>query len=235
MNSNITVICVYNNEDVFNNTLKASLEKQDIGYELVALDNRGGQFTSAAAALNCGAQSHTGDGIFIFVHQDIEFVSNDSLRKFAESIEKFRTGDIVGVAGAKSAVRKIYTNITYGNEYKKYTEPPYNTYGLEKDFVSVDTVDECLFGMKKETYEMYKFNEQVCDGWHFYAAEICMNAVLHQNNVYVVKSDVNHLGGKAVTDKGFRQVLQKLANHYAVSFRTIATTCIFTTIELRVK
>lgn len=39
-----------------------------------------------------------------------------------------------------------------------------------------DTVDECCFGMERETFNSLRFNEDICDGWHLYAVEMCLRA-----------------------------------------------------------
>jgi len=66
----ISVVCVYNNERTFKNVLLKSLENQTVGFELIALDNRGGRYRSAAEALNYGGEQAKGDYI-MFVHRDV--------------------------------------------------------------------------------------------------------------------------------------------------------------------
>ena len=52
----ISIICVYNDENIFRSWLLQSLEKQTVEYELIALNNAEGEFKSAAQAYNYGVQ-----------------------------------------------------------------------------------------------------------------------------------------------------------------------------------
>ena len=40
----ISIICVYNNQNQFESQLKASLESQDVDYELIDIDNTNNKF-----------------------------------------------------------------------------------------------------------------------------------------------------------------------------------------------
>lgn len=63
----ISVICVLNNEEQYQNILVHSLNIQDCDYELISIDNRNYAFTSCAAALNWGADHSTFLHIRIFL------------------------------------------------------------------------------------------------------------------------------------------------------------------------
>ena len=55
--SSLSIICVYNNQEVLEACLLKGLEAQkNKDYELILLDNRSNQFSSAAKALNYGAK-----------------------------------------------------------------------------------------------------------------------------------------------------------------------------------
>ena len=144
----ISVICVWNNEEQYQNILIHSLNIQDCDYELISIDNRNHAFTSCAAALNWGADHSTGE-ILIFTHQDISFEKKSSLKEFGQFI-KAHPDIIIGAFGAKQ---------------KAYSE----------DYLC-DTVDECCFGMTREVFDSLRFNEKVCNGWHLYAVEMCLRA-----------------------------------------------------------
>lgn len=144
----ISVICVWNNEEQYQNILVHSLNIQDCDYELISIDNRNHAFTSCAAALNWGADHSTGE-ILIFTHQDISFDKKSSLKEFGQFI-KAHPDIIIGAFGAKQ---------------KAYSE----------DYLC-DTVDECCFGMTREVFDSLRFNEKVCNGWHLYAVEMCLRA-----------------------------------------------------------
>ena len=222
--SNISIICCYNNPDKMK-YLTNSLADQDIDYEPVFIDNSSGRFHCAAAALNYGAsQAHC--SLLFFVHQDIKFKTRDSLRKLAEKADSLKMHDIAGCAGAvlQDGRKKTITNMTYSPEEKHY---PGIFHG---DCVNVETVDECLFIMKKETWESHPFDENVCDNWHFYAVEQCLFHRLRGGSVYVYDSEVNHLSETGTLDKTFFRALIRLIKHYKGSYPYIvATTGYWTT------
>ena len=75
----MSIICVYNNEDILEEYLIKSLNYQSEEYELILVDNRLGQFTSASSALNHGAEEANGD-YFVFAHQDIYLPDKDWIK-----------------------------------------------------------------------------------------------------------------------------------------------------------
>lgn len=144
----ISVICVWNNEEQYQNILIHSLNMQECDYELISIDNRNHIFSSCASALNWGADHSNGE-VLVFTHQDISFEKNFSLKEFGKFIKK-HPNKITGAFGAKN---KIYS----------------------EDYLC-DTVDECCFGMTREFFNLLRFNEDICDGWHLYAVEMCLRA-----------------------------------------------------------
>ena len=83
------------------------------------------------------------------MHQDIAFETPSSLKDFGFFIAN-HPDMIIGAYGAKKK----------GNSY----EAPY----------ACETVDECCFGMTRECFNRLRFNEEICDGWHLYAVEMCL-------------------------------------------------------------
>lgn len=181
----ISVICVWNNEEQYQNMLVSSLNKQNCEYEVISIDNRNNTFTSCAEALNWGADHSLGE-ILVFVHQDISFDTTSSLREFGQFI-KNHSNMIIGAFGAKK---------------KAFSE----------DYLC-DTVDECCFGMTRELFNTLRFNEEVCDGWHLYAVEMCLRAKEHTlfgGGIY--NPGITHFSGGNVdlnNMKKFRQLLIK--------------------------
>lgn len=150
----ISLICCYNNYIEYNYLLKSLQEQQNVDFEIVEIDNSKNCFTSASSALNFGAEKATGD-ILVFLHQDIEFNDKNSLYQLVDSIENVKGRELlVGLFGAS-------------HEYSVRNM---------NNFREVETLDECLVAMKKETWEKIKFNEQICDGWHLYVVEFCLRA-----------------------------------------------------------
>ncbi|MGB8510003.1 MAG: glycosyltransferase family A protein, partial [Pyrinomonadaceae bacterium] len=79
------MVCVFNDGEVLERRLLASLRAQTSPHELVTVDNRESQFDSAAKALNRGARRAHGDWI-IFAHQDVALLSPDWLARCEEML-----------------------------------------------------------------------------------------------------------------------------------------------------
>lgn len=92
-----SIICVYNDPEILDSWLLTSLESESEAlYESILIDNREGNYSSAAAALNAGAARANGD-YYIFVHQDVRFLGDswfDSALLYLDSL------DDIGIAGA---------------------------------------------------------------------------------------------------------------------------------------
>ena len=194
----VSLICCYNNITLYEN-MKKSLEKQTIEYELIGIDNREGQYKSAAVALNVGGASANGD-IFIFLHQDIVFENENSLENYIRVIPKDRAA-IVGLFGAS---------------HKKRRTIAYNLYEAE-------TLDECCVAMSRKVYEQLRFNEVVCNSWHLYVVEMCLRA--SEQNILVAsgKFEIKHLSSGMV-DESYMKTFKELISIYKKK-RWIATTC----------
>ena len=80
----LALICCYNNEKQLNELLLDSYNEQDVECEKIFIDNSNNKFSSAAKALNYGA-SISESNYYIFLHQDIRFLSSDSLKNFMKN------------------------------------------------------------------------------------------------------------------------------------------------------
>lgn len=78
MDKRISLITVYNNEKLVREMTDSAAVQQGVSVEYILLDNRGRKFESAAAALNEGIEKSTGE-VLVFLHQDIEFLSEGVL------------------------------------------------------------------------------------------------------------------------------------------------------------
>jgi len=96
-----SIVCVYNSEQVLKDWLTKGLGAQDSEFELILVDNTGGGFKSAAAALNYGGVKAAGEYI-IFAHQDVCLPAADWLRR-AEAF--LRELPHLGVAGAAGMIK----------------------------------------------------------------------------------------------------------------------------------
>ena len=178
-----------------------SLKKSTIEYELVGIDNTNSKFKSAAAALNFGGDIATGD-MLVFLHQDIIFNSEKSLATLVENYKKLPSDSaILGIFGATRTGKKEI---------------------LEGVF-AVDTLDECLVILNRDTFEKHRFNENLCNGWHLYVVELCIRIRMLNGLVAVVEHDITHLSTGEVNES-YMKTFKQLLNTYK-SEKWICTTC----------
>lgn len=213
----VTIVCVYNNKELFEKQLLSSLMNQDVDYEIIGIDNNKEKFSSAAEALNAGALRASAD-IVIFSHQDIFLKGHSELSQFVERIKSYPVGTILGAAGAKEKIKTHFGTYTSGPEYKKeYRE-------VEWKEMEVSCIDECFFGMKKETFLLYRFNEELCSDWHLYGVELSLQARKRGFSVYVLPVQLHHFSYGRISI-GYMRGLQKIVEYYHKDFDYIWTTC----------
>ena len=226
MSQLVSVICVYNKTDVFNNTLKKSLDEQNISVELIAVDNTKKIFSSAAAALNYGASKSNGS-ILIFVHQDVIFETPTTLSKLIEIFKNCAgAGDIGGVVG--TAFNESGTPRIIAGSKVNFLGEKVGNKGFQHEFSEVESIDEFIIIMHKEAFKRHPFDEKVCNGWHFYVIEQCLNAKVHKHKVFVINTDVHHLSPGKV-DSSFYWTQYKIARKYQNIDQVVGTCCNFRT------
>jgi len=161
-----SVICVFNDQDQLNDILKSGINNQKFeNFETVFIDNRNGEYGSAAAALNNGAEMANGE-FYIFMHQDVK-LPPEYLSKAKNYISEI---DNLGIAGAASVRKAEKGNIERVNVIKHS--------GLLRDYATdisepteVATLDELLLIIPKGVFNEESFSEEVCQGWHLYGIE----------------------------------------------------------------
>ena len=108
-----SIICPCSDRNTFDRLLGASLQKQSCkNYELVILDAKEHGFTSAAETLNYGAEISRGD-ILLFVHQDVQFLSENWLDQLERYCGLYDFG-IAGVAGSCLLTRSVFSSVKHG-------------------------------------------------------------------------------------------------------------------------
>ena len=197
----ISVICCYNDEAQFRDFC-ASLETQKADWQLIPIDNRKQTFHSAAAALNFGADQSDGD-ILVFSHQDIRFLSTDCLERLTAPIREASGLDLI--SGAFGVVRSNSRVVAV------------------EDFTSAESVDECLFAMRRETWERNRFDEELCDGWHLYAVELCFRVRQGRGAVTAGDCHVEHLSQGHI-DTAYMRCFRRLIQRYR-SLEYLTTSC----------
>ena len=87
--------------------------------------------------------------------------------------------------------------------------------GLEfHGLVACDTVDECFFGGRTETFRTEPFDEKLCDNWHLYAVERCLRARTRGGRVWVCDVPLIHHSGGNI-NHSYNEGFRRIAAHYA--------------------
>ncbi len=211
-----SLICVYNDYQKLSSQLLQSIEKQKESIEVILVDNTNGEYKCSVDALRYGVSKCSTD-VYVFVHQDISIKEDEGLISFVRAIKNGKVGDIFGVAGAIECERKNIGLYTSGEKYSEVLLE------CEWKLKKVSCVDECMFGMKKETYDEHPFDRELCDDWHLYCAEMCMNARKNGANVWVVPIQIHHYSSGTIS-VGYMKCLRNIAAKYSRDFKFIWTT-----------
>lgn len=191
----ISVVVVFNDRALLEEMLGASLARQRPAPEVVAIDNTGGTYSSAAAALNVGARQASGEYLF-FAHQDVSFSSEDWLERAERLLRELPDAGIAGVAGARARAG------SEGREIVSLIEdavPPQRTDHVAlSEPTRVETVDECAFFVPRSVFADQAFDERTCDGWHLYAVEYSLSASAAGLQVYALPLPLYHRSQGAV-------------------------------------
>ena len=216
----VSVICCFTSEEALA-YLADSLDEQTLPCERIFVDNQENRFTSAAAALNYGATKATGD-LMLFCHQDIRFKDSHALEDLVTSCDELQIGDVGGVAGAiRAGHRKVTkTNITHSPQEVRYDRRDW----FYTSYIEVESVDECVIALRRETWEVAPFDERLCDGWHLYAVERCLLARATGCRALAFDARINHLSVSGTMDKAFFACLRKLVAVYGAAFDAIVAT-----------
>ena len=204
----ISIVCVYNNEEVLRDYLLKSLENQTVEFELIKINNASNKFKSAAEALNYGGKNAKGKYI-MFVHQDVELGSDSWLESTEKLLDNLSDVGIAGVAGAKEG--KIYGYISScGSIWGKPLQKP----------EEIQTLDECLFIVPKFVFSKMQFDEKTFCGWHCYGADYCLSIGKMGLRAYVIPAFVYHrsLGSNV---KELSKYLKRLYNKHKANYRHI--------------
>lgn len=214
-----SVICVYNNKDLFESVLCKSLQHQTVPFELVAIDNTRHRFSSAAAALNFGAQEASEDSeYYIFVHQDIDLGTDLWLAQAESILKQLPDVGVAGVAGLRPGDRTLLSNITHGS-------PPVAAGRRRLSVpIKVQTVDECLLIIPRKVFDVQRFDDEVCAGWHMYGVDYCLGIARKGFAVYVLPLCLHHLSLGTRT-RDYYQTLGRVLKKHKGKERKIYTTC----------
>ncbi len=215
----ITIICVYNNRKILENTLLKSLNNQIDEYELILIDNTDGNFESASKALNYGARRAT-QKYMMFVHQDVDLLHETCLHDIEDAIEPLNNLGVAGVAGYSKTNDK---HVMVSNIQDGY--PPEAVGTKIDEPVNVQTVDECLFIVSRSLFKELEFDEKTCSNWHLYGVDYCLSAKTLKKSVYVIPIEIYHASRTESFSKEYYSTLTKVIQKHGKNYKTIDTSC----------
>ncbi len=225
-----SVICVYNDKNIFNEWLLAGLKGQTREYELITVDNTACAFRSAAAALNHGAAKAKGDYL-MFIHQDVRLLSDDWLEK-AEAF--LRTEPWLGVAGVAGMIKTRACGIMNVGTIPEANRVWVVYHGRDKEAniydkalsgstAEVQTLDEQLVLVPAKVFSAIKFDEAACPGWHMYGVDYALSVRKYGLKAYVLPLPVWHLSRGEMNSEYFTALENVIAKHREE--KKIYTTC----------
>jgi hypothetical protein len=224
----ISVICVYNDEQILKACLLKSLSEQETAVETIIVDNTQNRFRSAAEALNWGGKQAVGDYL-MFVHQDVDLCSDsffDGLEALLNSLPKLGVAGVAGLSEYGGPFLERCRNKIHGRSQARYRNvitqgPQKERWGTPIQAPEpVQTLDECLVIIPKAVFREIQFDEVTCDGWHLYAADYCLTVGARGFIVYAIPRGIHH------HSKGFREtsalgVIASLGLHPEEYYRTL--------------
>jgi hypothetical protein len=213
----ISIICVFNDKSVLDNYLIKHLTVRNKDYELILLDNSSERFVSAAKALNFAGGMAKGDYL-MFAHQDFDLGDDKWLKEAEKIIIKLENMGIAGVAGRSKEKGWTVTNIREG------VPPKFISPERIKKPIKVQTLDECLFIIPKNVFNILKFDEEVCDDWHLYAVDYCLSVKNLGYEVYVIPLSGHHKSQADSLSEGYYSTLRKLLKKHGKNYNIILTT-----------
>lgn len=215
----VSLICVYNNSDKFQEMAASSKNQKDVEIEHISIDNTSGVFTSAASALNYGVKQATSNYL-VFLHQDIIFLEPDALIQIVNYLDQ-APNTLMGAAGVQRK-KKLHDDMKIiSSMYEGLYKHAYNS---SRQITEVFVLDECFFACKKDLFNCIQFDEKTCDGWHLYTADLCLNAYLHNIDVIVLPLPQIWHKSHGFADKTYFKTQNRLAKKYKKYFKIINTT-----------
>ncbi|MFA5374637.1 MAG: glycosyltransferase [Dehalococcoidia bacterium] len=211
---------VYNNELLLNRVLIPSIKNQTVKCEFIPVDNTHGQFKSAAAALNFGAEQAYGEYI-MFIHQDVELGSPLWLEAVESILNNIPDLGVAGIAGMSEKGRNDFERRKgYGSDSGKI----WSYSNAANTPAPVQTVDDCLLLIPKSVFNELKFDEITFDGWHCYGVDYCLSVSALGLKAYSIPLFIYHRSLQQNMEYliGYQR---RLYNKHKSNHKVIYTTC----------
>lgn len=180
----VSIVTVFNDPDVRADCLDRSLEAhrdEAPETEYLPVDNTGGAFASAGAALNHGAARAKHDQV-AFVHQDVYL---HSLTALEEAAGRLAGDDGIGMLGALGVTHE-------GRFLGRIRDRVFLLGDAAPHPVPVDTVDELLFVIPRRLLEREPLPEDPEFAWHAYAVEYGLRVRAQGRRVCAVDIPLTH-------------------------------------------
>ena len=160
-----------------------------------------------------------------FIHEDILIKTENWGKILIDFYEKTTDCGIIGFAGGRYAPKNfsswndsfpdIYSNYwEYSEEIKDYVHFFYSP--PNQNFSEVVALDGLFLFLSKKIYEDLKFDEETFDGFHFYDADISLNASFKYKNYVSNTISIYHRSPGFFDDSYCNNILkfQKKWNKY---------------------
>jgi len=141
------------------------------------------------------------------------------------ALEQLPSLGVAGAAGCKEGLVGTLSNMSHG------TPPtPAGTAGAVAMPTRVQTLDECLIIVPRNTFDRLQFDEGACDGWHLYAVDYSLDVKMLGLDVYVVPVVAYHKlgaierGGNRL-QRDYYEILKKVLKKHRDRYRLVFTTC----------
>lgn len=217
-NVQFSLITIVNKEDVYQDFKANLLEQEGVNYELIKVKNDHNQFSSARMAYNQALKKANGN-YMVFLHPDMRFLDKYALRDVLNQATKLPNLGVAGISGCLFKLHHhrstVVSTIVHGDPAHRFGQ------SIEKP-IKVQTVDECFFVMTREFCKQHPFSD--LDGWHMYAVEQCLVALLNDKVNYVVPCRMWHHSTGFSENWQYIQTGKKIVKRYGQYFPSINTT-----------
>jgi hypothetical protein len=242
----ISVICVYNDQQILQAYLLKSLSEQETACETIIVDNTKNRFKSAAEALNWGGTQAVGDYL-MFVHQDVDLCSDSFFNGVEELLDSLSDLGVAGVVGTRQRAGPFFercSNMIHNRPPARFRNaithgPLRERFGTPiREPEPVQTLDECLVIIPKSLFRIMQFDEVTCDGWHLYAADYCLSVSTQGFGVYAIPKFVHHqskgnkeksalgvIASLGVQPEEYYATLERVLTKHKDSYKWIHTSC----------
>lgn len=196
----ITIATLVHNEEQYNNfIMDLSKQRTNYKFEMVIIPNFNKEFSGCAEPLNIALD--LADGVVVnLCHQDLR-VNATWIEGIINHITNFTRNNVkwgvLGMAGAfkynhaytpDSDANVLYLSDTTTTSGKSFAAIYREVYG---NYREVQTLDELSLIMRKDS--PFRFDEKTFSHFHWYGADICLQAISMGYRNFAIDADCLHL------------------------------------------